>query len=87
MTDEDISLEYEMFLVYEGEPLKTCPRCETKTHRQHCTQCTTNDGNPLSLTGDDAIDKAMSAIEKGEDVDLDKLLRGGFEPLKKNKQK
>ena len=86
MTDNDIRLEYETVLAYEGEPLKTCPKCEAKTHRKHCIKCVNDDGQPLPLTGDSAIDHAMADIEDGKDVDLEKMLRGGFETVTKGKK-
>lgn len=81
MTDWDIAIEYEAHLAASGEPLKTCPRCGEQTHRAHCSSCKLPDGQPLQLTGDSAMDDAISRIEAGEDVDLDQLLRGGFEPV------
>lgn len=86
MTDDDIRLEYEACLAYEGEPLKTCPNCETKTHRKHCIKCVSESGQPLPLTGDSAIDQAMADIEAGKEVDLEKLLRGDFETVSKGKK-
>ncbi|MCK5607604.1 hypothetical protein KAR91_37315 [Candidatus Pacearchaeota archaeon] len=86
MTDDDILLEYETLLAYEGEPLKTCPNCEAKTHRKHCVKCVNEDGQPQPLTGDSAIDQAMADIEAGKDVDLEAMLRGGFETVPKGKK-
>ena len=62
MTDEDIIYEYECWLVYNGEAIKTCPQCETKTHKTGCITCKNQDGEPLSLTGDDVMDDIISKI-------------------------
>ena len=81
MTSWEIAIEYEAYLASEGEPLKKCPRCGFETHRQHCVRCTLDNGEPLQLTGDAALDDAVARIEAGEDVDLDEILRAGFEPV------
>ena len=81
MTDEDILLEYELYLVSRGKKLKTCPRCGIKTHRSACPVCET-DGVPLPLTGDTEMDDLVSQIEQGADIDLNDLLKpGNFEPV------
>jgi len=83
MTDEDIVLEYEYELMESGELLKTCPRCETKTHRKYCAECMV-DGEPLPLTGDKLADDVRSRIAAGEELDLNEIFRvtpGGFEPV------
>lgn len=67
MTEEDIILEYEAYLAYEGEALKKCPRCEAETHRKQCPYCV------VALTGDKEADDLFDRIEKGEDVDLSVL--------------
>ena len=85
MTDEDIIYEYECWLVYNGEAIKTCPQCETKTHKTGCITCKNQDGEPLSLTGDDVMDDIISKIERGEKVDLEKELFGEFEAVAKVK--
>ncbi len=73
-------LEYEMTLVAGGKHRKTCPRCGIETHRPACPVCTT-DGTPLPLTGDGEMDQMISIMEKDGDVDLEELLKGGFEPV------
>ena len=81
LTDEDILLEYEADLAFNGEVLKTCPQCETQTHRPKCPECR------IKLTGDGEMDRVFAEIEAGEDVDLDARLRpqkqtDTFEPVK-----
>jgi hypothetical protein len=56
----------------QGEKLKTCPRCEGKTHQRWCPVCTI-DGEPLPLTGDRLADEVQSKIAAGEMVDLDAM--------------
>lgn len=73
MTDEDILLEYEAHLAFNGEILKTCPRCALETHRKKCPEC------GITLTGDQVMDDALARVEAGEEVDLDALLRPGSE--------
>lgn len=82
MTEEGLRLEYEAVLAYGGEPLKTCPRCSVETHERACPRCVLADGRVLALTGDEAMDDALARIEDGEEIDLEKALRGGFEPVK-----
>lgn len=81
MTGWEIAIEYEAHLAAEGEQLKKCPRCGFETHRPHCVRCKVDGGQPLQLTGDGAIDDAVARMEAGEDINLDELLRGGFEPV------
>jgi len=82
MTDEEIALEYEAHFAFEGEPLKTCPKCKTQTHEKGCPICTTEDGSAMPLTGDNTIDSVVSMIGNNEHIeDLEALLRGGFEPI------
>lgn len=81
MTDEEVLLEYEAHLAYEGEQLKTCPRCGIETHRPQCPTCKTPDGQALPLTGDSAMDEAYAKIKQGEEVDLEQIIRGGFVPV------
>ena len=83
MTDEDIIYEYECWLVYNGEDIKTCPRCGTKTHKTGCVTCKNQDGEPLPLTGDDVMDDIISRLERGEELDLEKELFGEFETVAK----
>lgn len=71
MTDEDISLEYEMFLSAAGKSLKECFKCKCTTHRDQCPVCGTE------LTGDKTIDEVFARIEAGEQLDLEAELRGG----------
>lgn len=71
MTDEGIALEYEMFLATEGKSLKECFKCNCTTHRDSCPICETE------ITGDAKVDEAFERIDKGEDVNLDEVLRGG----------
>lgn len=71
MTEEDILVEFEADMAFSGEPLKSCPKCGTETHRKACPQC------EIALTGDQKIDEAVLLAESGEDVDLDALLRPG----------
>jgi len=83
ITDEEIALEYEYDLMAQGEKLKTCPRCEGKTHQRWCPVCTI-DGKPLLLTGDRLADEVQSRIAAGEELDLNEIFRvtpGGFEPV------
>lgn len=83
MTDEDIALEYEADLAFNGETLKQCFQCEAETHRQHCPTCKNPDGTPVSLSGDTNFDDAVAKMESGEDVDIEQLLRGPFVPVEK----
>lgn len=83
MTDQDILIEFEAYLAFNGEPLKTCPKCGIETHRRECPGC------EIKLTGDRQMDAVMADIEAGADIDdLDTLLRPGkkpneeFEPVK-----
>lgn len=81
MTDEEINLEYEMYLVAEGKAMKTCPRCGLQTHRSTCPVCET-DGTPLPLTGDSEMDAMISEMEQGKKIDLNELFKSGnFEPV------
>lgn len=80
MTDEDICIEYEAVLAFQGETLKTCPNCKTQTHAKACVDC------GIKLTGDQIMDSVSARIEAGEEIaDLDALLRPSktekFEPL------
>ena len=68
MSDEEISLEYEMCLADEGKLLKSCPVCELITHRDDCPVC------DITLTGDHEADDALARLEAGEDVDLEALV-------------
>lgn len=90
MTEDEIILEYEAHLAYEGEALKKCPRCDAETHRKQCPYC------DVALSGDKEADDLFDRIEKGEDVDLSVLggkkaeaslieavKREGFEPVKR----
>jgi uncharacterized OB-fold protein len=82
MTEAGILLEYETSLAADGKPLSTCPECGYKTHRSHCPECTTADGEPLSLSGDSVMDTLMQKIEAGEKVDIEAALRNGeWEPV------
>lgn len=68
MTEDDIALEYEMYLATEGKNLKTCFKCEATTHRDECPLCNS------TISGDKLVDEIFDKIDAGEDVDLDKLL-------------
>lgn len=84
MTDYDIAVEFEAYLASEGEPLKKCPRCGFETHRTYCVRCTVGeDKQPLQLTGDQQLDDVIARMEEDGDelLDLDALLRAGFEPV------
>ena len=84
MTDEEIAVEYEAQLAWEGEPLKTCPTCKAETHQKGCPNCTTEDSEPIVLTGNAAMDSVIALAESGkadEIKDLEALLRAGFAPL------
>lgn len=75
MTDEGIMLEYEFWLMEQGEPLKTCPKCGQKTHRQGCMTCTTSDGKSLQLSGDQLMDDVVARMAEGEDLDLNEIFK------------
>jgi uncharacterized OB-fold protein len=82
MTDEALLLEFEMELAAEDKPLSTCPKCGWKTHRDCCPECTSKDGESLSLSGDTVIDEAMAKTADGEEFDLERALRfGEFTPV------
>lgn len=87
MTDEDLALEFEAHLAFEGEPLKTCPQCGVETHRPQCPTCKTPDGEAMSLTGDSVMDEAFTKIKQGENIDLEKIIRGGFVPVAPGEEK
>lgn len=77
MTDEDIVVEYEMFLASEGKSLKECYSCGCTTHRESCPVC------GIEITGDAQVDEVFDRLEKGEELNLDELLRGDqWEPVK-----
>lgn len=82
-----MALEFEAHLAYEGEALKTCPRCGIETHRPQCPTCKTPDGQALPLTGDSAMDAAFTSIAQGEEIDLEKIIRGGFVPVTPGEKK
>jgi len=71
MTDEEIIVEYEAYLHFKGETLKTCPRCKVATYRSKCPFCP-----DMSLTGDALADDLFARLEAGEDVDLNLLDAG-----------
>lgn len=76
ITDEEISLEYEMTLAVEGKSLKTCFICEMTTHRDKCPTC------DIELSGDAKVDDIFARIEAGEKIDLSKELYGdSWEPV------
>lgn len=79
MTDEEISLEYELHLAADGKRLHECTNCGMETHRDECPCCT------ATVSGDKVIDDVFSKIAAGEHVDpqqLDALLRGqAWEPI------
>jgi len=78
MSDDDIALEYEMTLAAEGKTLKECFNCGCTTHRDSCPMC------EHEISGDAEVDAVFDRIEKGEEVNLDELLRGGgWEPVQK----
>jgi len=70
ITDAEILLEYEMVLASEGKSLKECFNCSTTTHREQCPTC------GVEISGDAEVDAVFEKVEKGEEVDLDALLRG-----------
>jgi len=76
MTDEDIRVEYESYLAFNGKAIKECPQCGTSTYRGYCTQCVLADGSPLELTGDKELDDIFARLQNGENVDLDAELGG-----------
>lgn len=81
MTDEGIIIEYETFLAHEGKSLKECFSCGCNTHRESCPVC------GIEITGDAQVDEIFDRIEKGEDVNLDELLRGEhWEPVQKGSE-
>lgn len=67
MTDEDIALEYEIWLASEGKLLKTCYKCKATTHRDVCPGC------GIAISGDELADDVYARIEAGEDVDLNSV--------------
>lgn len=77
MTDEGIALEYEMMLAAEGKNLKECFNCGCTTLREQCPMCGTE------ISGDAKLDSIFDRIEKGEDVNMEALLREGWEPVQK----
>ena len=78
ITDEEIALEYEKVLAYNGKPLSECFKCKIKTHRDKCPTCDTE------LSGDSKLDEGLARMEAGEKIDLEALARGGdWEPVKK----
>lgn len=84
MTDEEIVLEHETHLAYQGEPLKTCARCQGQTHRKYCPECRTADGEPYPLTGDQALDALNARAAEGEELlpeEIERALRAPFEPV------
>ena len=80
MTDEEIAIEYEASFAFAGEKLKTCPRCEQQTNQPACPHCST-EGEPMNLTGDGPMDKALYDIEQGKEIDLEAIARQGFIPV------
>jgi recombinational DNA repair protein RecR len=86
MTDEEIAVEYEAQMAWDGEPLKTCPTCGESTHQKWCQTCVTEENEPIAITGNAAIDKVLALAENGkgnEIEDLETLLRAGFAPVQK----
>jgi hypothetical protein len=82
MTDEEICLEYETSLASDGNPLSTCHKCGLITHRSNCPVCVGSDGEPISLSGDNVMDKAAAMSADGEEFDLEHALRyGEFIPV------
>lgn len=82
MTEEEFVLEYETWLAFNGEPLKTCVLCGRQTHRRACPLCRTPDGEEYPLTGDAAIDKLNAKAAEGEELtpeEIERALRGPFE--------
>lgn len=82
MTDEEILVEFEAEMAANGEALKVCPTCKGETYRKKCPWCS----HDVELTGDAVIDDVNKRVSEGADVspaDLERLLRGGFEPVPK----
>lgn len=76
LTEEELLLEYEIWLADRGKTLKTCHTCGYQTHRDFCPDC------DKARSGDAVEDDILERIEAGEEVDLDKALRGdGWEPV------
>ena len=86
MTEDDIRLEYEADLAWNGEPLKACPICGVETHRKQCATCNTPEGEGITMIGDPLIDKAMAEVQQGKKIDMqafeNALRNGSFEVLK-----
>lgn len=81
MTDEEILLERETELAFDGKPLKACA-CGYQTHMDACPQCVSDDGEAKELFGDHDVDDMFAKMEAGEDVDIESILRGEqFEPV------
>ncbi|KAA0888769.1 hypothetical protein [Oryzomonas rubra] len=81
MTDEEITLEYEMHLAADGKSLKTCFKCGYKTYRDQCPEC------GVEISSDSTADEILERLENGEDIDLEEILRGDqWKPVEVPKQ-